>query len=114
MNFIRVLPLAVAGLAIAGVAHAQPKTTNPIPTQCAQMADPGAKDECVHNYKQHDLNQAQGVEQRGVGQGSGQGLNNGTGVGKGQGNGMGVGQGSGQGAAHGTGTGKTIPPGQNK
>jgi len=114
MNVIRVLPLAVAGLAFAAVAQAQPKTTNPIPTNCAQMADPKAKDECVRSYSPADKNQAQGVDQRGVGQGSGQGLTNGTGVGKGQGTGQGVGQGSGQGAVHGTGTGKTIPAGPNK
>ena len=81
----------ICGIALAGVAQSQgtPKTTNPVPTNCAQLAAPGAKDECARSYNQT----------------GGQGLTNGTGVGKGQGQGQGVGQGSGQGATHGIGTG---------
>lgn len=76
--------------ALAGGAWAQ-GTTNQVPSDCAKLTTPQAKDECARAYKQKNT---PGTNQGGV---------QGTGVGKGQG--QGVGQGSGQGATQGVGTG---------
>lgn len=98
MNTKLVIAIAVAGtLLVPFAAHAQggtPNTTNPVPSQCAQLATPGAKDECARSYNQGT-------------HGQGTGLIQGTGVGRGQGAGQGVGgtTGRGQGAVHGIGTG---------
>jgi hypothetical protein len=96
MKTISMLSMAVVGgIAFAGAAFAQPNstpnTTNPVPTDCARTATPGAKDECARANTP-------------VNPSTNQGQLNGTGVGKGQGSGQGVGQGSGQGATQGTGT----------
>ena len=89
---------ALAALALGALPHTaswaqgKPNTANEVPSDCAKLASPQAKDECVRNYKQKATPGTQG-----------------TGVGKGQGSGQGVGSGSGQGATHGVGTGNKKP-----
>lgn len=96
MQSISKLGLAVATAFVLGgsaIAFAQPagtpKTSNPVPMDCARLTDQGAKADCVRAQERH--------------RNAGQGQMHGTGVGKGQGQGAGVGQGSGQGATKGTG-----------
>ncbi|MCW5752605.1 MAG: hypothetical protein KIT81_15830 [Alphaproteobacteria bacterium] len=96
MRNISKLGLAVAAAVILGgaaTASAQPagtpKTSNPVPMDCARLTDQGAKAECVRAQERQ--------------RNAGQGQVHGTGVGKGKGQGAGVGQGSGQGASKGTG-----------
>lgn len=108
MNTKLTITLAIAGaLLVPFAAHAQsgtPNTSNPVPTQCAYLSSPTAKDECVRGYNQ-------GTPGPGANQptstGQGTGLIQGTGVGKGQGAGQGVGGTTlkGQGATRGIGTG---------
>lgn len=99
MNTKFTIALAIAGtLLVPFAAHAQGGTLNPVPSQCAQLSSPGAKDECARSYNQTNTPGSTG---------QGTGLIQGTGVGKGQGAGQGIGgtTGRGQGATHGVGTG---------
>ncbi|MCW5730154.1 MAG: hypothetical protein KIT20_05310 [Alphaproteobacteria bacterium] len=102
MRNISKLGLAVAAALILGGAAGAgaqpagtPKTSNPVPMDCARLADPAAKAECV---RAQERQRAQERDRK-----AGQGQVQGTGVGKGKGQGAGVGQGSGQGASKGTG-----------
>jgi hypothetical protein len=65
---------AIAMVAVSGSALAQgrsqgpqgtPSTSNQVPSECARMTSPQAKDECARSYHQKEKEKQQGTNNRG-------------------------------------------------